>query len=177
MSHPEQVQFVKDVRTARPAFFEGGHVLELGSRNVNGSVRDLFHNPSRYVGLDCTPGPCVDVVCLAHEYDSAEPFDVVISCEAFEHDPYLADTLRNAMCLLRSGGLFVATAASPARKEHGTHRSTGSDVYGPDPDYYAGVNADWLYTRLSHWYLDECSVTLARDGLDVYASGIRRKRP
>lgn len=173
MAHPEQEQYVRSVSETYPEFFAGKRVLEIGSRNVNGTVRRFFKDCD-YVGIDCTPGPCVDVVCLAHEYDSDEPFDVVVSCEAFEHDPYLPKTVENAMRLLRPGGLFVGTWASPTRKEHGTRRSTRiHSVYGPDPDYYKGVSAE-EFVEMAAPYLKQYTVTKVRGEIDVYAHGIRR---
>ena len=48
-------------------------VLECGSYNVNGSVRDLFA-VREYIGLDWRPGPGVDVVNLVHEYRALSTF-------------------------------------------------------------------------------------------------------
>lgn len=156
-------------------FFTDTSVLEIGSRNVNGTVRDLFMHTKRYIGVDCTPGPCVDVVCLAHEYHSDELFDVVISCEAFEHDPYLELTLANCLLLLRPGGLFVATAAGPRRAEHGTkHHDGPGDFFGPDPHYYKNLDPSWLRNYLDG-YLDSLTVVEWAGGNDVYAHGLRKQ--
>lgn len=176
MAHDAQRQFVQEIAHKYHDFFTGKSVLEIGSRNVNGTVRDSFIQPSRYVGVDCIPGPCVDVVCLAHEYHSDEPFDVVISCEAFEHDPYLEKTLRNALAMLRPGGLFVATAAGPARAEHGTGKPDTpiAELYGPSATYYRNVDPDWFRVILSE-YLDPLEVRVWAGGNDVYACGIRRQ--
>jgi SAM-dependent methyltransferase len=137
-------------------------------------VRQLF-GPCDYTGLDCTPGECVDVVCLAHKFRSAATFDIVVSCEAFEHDPHLAKTLKNVLgrCL-RPGGLFVGTWASPARREHGTARTKG-ELYGPDPTYYRGVSAAEFCEIAGAW-LDPLWAGATRNGLDVYAHGLRRAK-
>lgn len=174
MSHSEQMEFVEGIRHRFPAFFRDRDVLEVGSRDVNGSVRQFFSPNCRYVGIDCTPGCAVDVVTLAHQY-KPEPghlFDVIISCEAFEHDPYLPLTITNVMRYLRVGGLFVATMASDKRPEHGTVRSTGHEVYGPDPNYYRGVAA-LEFAKLIDPFLDPRCVIAARGSLDVYAHGFR----
>lgn len=174
MAHPEQMDFVQGVRGRFPDFFRGTNVLEVGSRNVNGSVRQFFSGGT-YVGLDCEPGPGVDVVSLAHEYKPPTDalFDVVISCEAFEHDPYLRKSLTNVMRYLRIGGLFVATCASSSRPEHGTRKTLTTDgIFGPDPDYYRGVSSADLRAILA-LFLDPMTVISARAGLDVYAFGLR----
>lgn len=63
----------------------GHDVLEVGSGDVNGSVRPLFHG-AIYIGLDARPGPGVDQVAEA----TAIPYrdglwPVVVSTEMLEH--------------------------------------------------------------------------------------------
>jgi 2-polyprenyl-3-methyl-5-hydroxy-6-metoxy-1,4-benzoquinol methylase len=50
-------------------------------------------------------------------------FDVVISCEVMEHNPFWVATLTNMIRLLKPGGLLVMSCATIGRKEHGTARS------------------------------------------------------
>lgn len=175
MAHPEQELFVAQVAGRFNQHFTRKRVLEIGSQNINGTVRQFFKNCD-YIGIDCVPGKDVDIVCLAHEYDTPHQFDTVISCEAFEHDPYLDLTIKNIVRLLKPGGLFVATCASPLRKEHGTKRTAqpGYEMpHGPDENYYAGVSVDRLYTLMvDHFYPLE--IQSARADLDIYAYGIRK---
>ena len=100
--------------------FDGVNVLEMGSMNLNGSIRDLFTNCD-YIGLDVAPGKDVDVVCEGQKYDGASnSFDTTISCECFEHNPYWADTFKNMIRLTKPGGLIVFTCATAGREKHGT---------------------------------------------------------
>lgn len=67
----------------------GLSVLEVGSLDVNGSVRSLFSG--EYLGVDMRDGPGVDQVVNAHALEAAFPpdrraFDVVVSTEMLEHD-------------------------------------------------------------------------------------------
>lgn len=58
-------------------------VLEVGSHDVNGSVRPLFDGARSYLCIDPWPGPGVDrVVAVEH---LAGSWDVVVSCEMLEH--------------------------------------------------------------------------------------------
>jgi hypothetical protein len=170
MAHPEQTAFIAGVRACLPQHFTGRRVVEIGSRDVNGTVRDYFDGCD-YTGLDAVAGPGVDVVGLAHEYRLPGPVDVVVTCEALEHDPRWRLTLATACGWLRPGGLFVGTWAGPLRPEHGTTR-TGAE-YGPDADYYGNVSAADFRTAAAP-YLDGLQVVTARGGQDVYAVGFRR---
>jgi SAM-dependent methyltransferase len=146
MAHPEQMQFVEETKTLHPEFFTGGGVLEIGSLNINGSVRSLFSD-CFYTGIDVVPGPGVDLVTPAHSYACPDGiFDVVISCECFEHDPHWMATLNQAVNVLRTGGLFIFTCASGNRQEHGTRRTTpgdsGSSALEGWGDYYRNLSPE-----------------------------------
>ena len=87
MSHQQQLSFVASVKDQFPEYFSQTKVLEVGSLNINGSVRQFFQNPDEYIGCDLGEGPGVDIVCRGHELPYPDgAFDVVISCECFEHD-------------------------------------------------------------------------------------------
>ena len=62
MAHPEQAEFFSGVRAQYPHFFRGARVLEVGSLDINGSVRDLFSDCD-YTGVDLALGPGVDLAC------------------------------------------------------------------------------------------------------------------
>lgn len=146
MAHPAQQEFCAVVKQQFPEFFQGRRVLEIGSRNINGSVRELFEDCD-YVGVDCEAGTGVDVVCLGHEYEAEpESFDVACAVETFEHDPHAERTVGHMVRLLRSGGLLFMTCAGEGRGEHGTART--GNRYGPDSGFYRNVElwqfAGWL---------------------------------
>lgn len=125
MAHPEQQKFCSDIRSRFPALFSWRRVLDIGSLDVNGNNRYLFETCD-YTGLDIDHGPNVDIVVVAHEYDAPdESYDVIISTECLEHDPFYRDTLLNAVRLLKPGGLLLLTCATTGRLEHGTLRSDG----------------------------------------------------
>lgn len=123
MAHREQAHYIASVKDAFPQFFTGGRVLEIGSLNINGTVRQFFA-AREYIGVDVGEGPGVDVVISGHEYDSKELFDCVISCECFEHNPFWRETFLNMVRLCRRGGLVIFTCATTGRPEHGTTRTT-----------------------------------------------------
>jgi SAM-dependent methyltransferase len=141
MAHPQQQAFVAAVRAAFPAFFVGTRVLEVGSLDINGSVRAHFAGGD-YVGLDVGPGPGVDVVCQGQDYAAPDgSFDVVLSCETMEHNPYWRETFANMVRLCRPGGLVLMTCATTGRAEHGTRRTTPKDAPLIAWEYYGNRTA------------------------------------
>src|SRR4051812_1784880 len=107
MAHPQQQFFVGGVKQFLPEFFTDQRVLEIGSLNLNGSVREFFTNCA-YVGLDIGEGRDVDVVCPGEDYgERADSFDVVISCEAMEHNAQWRKTWLNTLRLVKPTGLVI----------------------------------------------------------------------
>jgi SAM-dependent methyltransferase len=159
MAHPAQHRFLSKIKAEFPAFFSGGRVLEIGSLNINGSVRAHFH-ADEYVGLDVGPGPGVDVVCEGQKFDAPDgAFDVEISAECLEHNQYWSETLQNMFRLCREGGLVLMTCALRGRPEHGTRQSSPQDAPLIERDYYKNLessdvqNALDLNVRPSVWMM------------------------
>jgi SAM-dependent methyltransferase len=140
MAHPQQLAFVELTRRMFPEAFRGRKVLEIGSLDLNGSVRRFF-SECDYLGIDVAPGPGVDLVCQGQDYAAPDAsFDTVISCEAMEHNPHWRDTFGNMLRLCRPGGLVVMSCASTGRPEHGTRRTA------PDASPLT-VGLGWDYYR------------------------------
>jgi SAM-dependent methyltransferase len=141
MAHDAQREFVGYLLNRYPGYFTEKKVLEVGSLNLNGTVRDFFTNCD-YTGLDVGPGLCVDVVCSGHEYDAPDnSFDTICSLECFEHNPYWVETFANMIRMCRPGGLVFFTCATTGRAEHGT---VSSGSIGESP---LTINLGWEYYR------------------------------
>jgi SAM-dependent methyltransferase len=140
MAHPQQAEYFTSIRAHYPSHFQQARVLEVGSLDINGSVRDLFSGCS-YIGVDLQPGPGVDLACPGHllALPSAS-FDTVISAECFEHNPFWRETLANMLRMARPGGLVLVSCATTGRKEHGTSRTN------PDASPFT-VQERWDYYR------------------------------
>lgn len=123
MAHPAQQQFCENIITLFPEHFRRVNALDVGSLDINGNNRYLFCEESSVIGLDMGPGPNVDVVSLAHEYDPIMRFDTIISTECFEHDMYWKESIANCIRLLKPDGLFIFTCALEGRAEHGTENN------------------------------------------------------
>jgi len=102
----------------------GKRVVEVGSMNVNGSLRGHVEalGPSKYVGVDFVAGNSVDVVCDANDLAKRfgkESFDVVISTEMLEHAEDWRAAIAAMKRVLVPGGLIVLTARGPGFPLHG----------------------------------------------------------
>jgi SAM-dependent methyltransferase len=181
LSHPEQIAFVGKVKAAFPRFFASARVLEVGSLDINGSVRGCFEGGT-YIGLDVASGPGVDVVCQGQAYDAPDgSFDTVISCEAMEHNPHWQATMRNMIRVCRPGGLVLMTCASTGRKEHGTTATSPADsplTIGLGWDYYRNLTArDFKHALPLNENLELCSFFGNWASRDLYMIGFRRGAP
>lgn len=123
MAHLEQKRFIAIVARHLGDYFTRCRVLEIGSLDINGSVRDYFHK-CQYTGIDVAEGKGVDLVCQGQEYAApSDSFDQVISCEAMEHNPHWSATFLNMVRMCKPGGLVLMTCATTGRTEHGTGKA------------------------------------------------------
>lgn len=155
--HQEVMDWLRMIRGERPEIFHGSNVIEFGSLNINGTPRVLF-TECDYVGVDWRDGPDVDVVCLAHKYTDWRLFDVGISTEMLEHDPYWADSVSNMVSFLRQGGDMLLTFGGEHRAEHEVDTS-------PKEGYYNGLPAWKVYSHIQGKFE---IVRIWDDGNDVY---------
>jgi len=181
MAHAQQMFFVQALRSLWPSYFERTKVGEVGSLDINGSVRTFFENCD-YLGYDVEHGPGVDVAQEGQLIgEPTGSLDVVISSECFEHNPFWAETFANMLRICRPAGLVVLTCATTGRPEHGTARTTPGDsplTVALGWDYYRNITAEdfmrasnlpgWFQTY--HFYV--CPATF-----DLYFFGIRRGDP
>lgn len=150
--HPEARQFVAEVAAdLEPATF----VIEIGSRNVNGDVRDLIPlaDDGLYLGVDRTPGRGVDLVADAHQWRPDAKADLVICCEVLEHDERPYDLVKRIAGFVAKGGTLLVTAASPPRAPHcaACGRPLDDALCCPvhhDPQHYANIEPDELAAAL-----------------------------
>jgi SAM-dependent methyltransferase len=142
--HPEAFSWV--AKYAEPA----DTVLDIGGRNINGTVRDLFPG-SAYTSLDILPGEGVDIVADASIWNPDKAYDVVVCAEVFEHTPSWQRIIGTAWRSLRKGGLFICTMAGPGRPEHSA--IDGGAFLHPD-EHYANIDPDELELELERWFRD-----------------------
>lgn len=142
-------------------------VVEIGCRDINGGVRDLFPH-AVYTGIDIRPGPGVDVVADGATYKPMSEVDCVVCCEVLEHTPDAELIVRNCANILDKGGCLIITCAGEGRDPHS---AIDLDPIRPD-EYYANIGefelGFWLSGLLS-------TLTTYRPPgyTDLYAVGIK----
>ncbi len=103
---------------------EGKRVIEVGSRDVNGSMRPLIksYDPQDYIGVDIVGSPGVDVICSAVNLVSVfgeQSFDVVISTELLEHVRDWKLVIHNIKSICKTDGIILLTTRSYGFGYHG----------------------------------------------------------
>jgi hypothetical protein len=111
--HAEAYAWVQRHATNRPVT-----VLDIGGRDINGSVRSLFPNATDYRVLDIADGPNVDIVADAATWAPDMEYDVVVTAETFEHTAVWPQICEVAFKACAPGGVFIATMAGPGRPAH-----------------------------------------------------------
>lgn len=145
-------------------------VIEIGGRNINGTIRDLIRTP-RYVALDLEAGPGVDVVADCRHWSPPAAATLVLACEVLEHADDPPGIVAAAISYLTPGGRLVLTCAGPGRTPHSGHDG------GPlrAGEHYANIEPD----DLLQWTLqglDDVELHRNEAACDLYATGVRRCR-
>lgn len=89
-------------------------IVEIGSQDVNGSIREYSPETATYIGLDFSEGKGVDLV-LGDPYSlpfETESLDVVVSSSCFEHSEFFWLLFNEIMRVLKPEGLFYLNVPS-----------------------------------------------------------------
>lgn len=103
---------------------ENKRILEVGSFNVNGSLRSLIetYKPAEYIGADIAAGPGVDVICNVtklKEKFGEKSFDMVVATELLEHVKDWRRATHNIKAVCKPNGVILVTTRSPGFEYHG----------------------------------------------------------
>lgn len=94
-----------------------GRIIDVGSLNVNGQVRDVLKIEA---GVDMRPGAGVDVVCKAEELPQHfRDLDAVTFCDTLEHCENWRGALSGVWESLKIGGRLAFTIPHKSKGFHG----------------------------------------------------------
>ena len=153
MSHIDQIKFIKKFSNFYIKNFNKNiDILEVGSLDINGNVRNLFSFSKSYIGIDLIDGKNVDLVMDGAKIDKLnKKFDLFISCECFEHAENWKEIFQNMIRNGKKNSIIILTMASTGRIEHGTSRSGSWQSPGTKNDYYQNLTKMDFYKNF-HMY-------------------------
>lgn len=177
MAHKHELAFVRTVINHLTNDWSNKKVLEIGSYDVNGSIRSLLSN-SLYIGVDLVEGPGVDRICEGDRLDyDDDSFDMCISCECFEHNPNWLKTFENMYRMSR--GAVVFTCATIGRMEHGTIRTEPKASPGTQNlgwDYYKNLSKKDFIRELNFSDMFSAyTLKYSKHSHDLYFVGIKNR--
>jgi predicted SAM-dependent methyltransferase len=117
--HPTSLQSGKAF--AESYKIENGIVIDIGGRNVNGSLRSFFEEQGmKFICIDMEKDPSVDIVVPPGD---KLPFgdgsvDLIVSTSCFEHDPCFWLTFREMTRIIKPSG-YIYINAPTAGPYHG----------------------------------------------------------
>lgn len=168
-------------KAAGKAFFEtygfvqrdAFSLLDVGSLDVNGSLRDVAPTGASYTGMDLSEGPGVDIVLDdPHRFPlNADSFDLVVSSSCFEHDLFYWLTFLEIVRVLKDGGLFYLNVPS-----NGFYHRYPDDYWRFYPDAAKALEAwgqrhGFAVTLLESFILPQFQGELWNDFVAIFGKG------
>lgn len=95
-----------------------GSVIEIGSLNVNGSLKEIIPTS---IGVDMRGGDNVNLVCDVSDlfkYFKKRSFDVCISTDTLEHVKDWRKFIQNTWDVVKNDGYLIITMASIHKGKH-----------------------------------------------------------
>jgi hypothetical protein len=175
MAHKEQRDFFERLSAAyRGQFLDAKRILEVGSQNINGSVREFFPDTREYLGIDLGMAPCVDWVVPGELVELPDHWaDITVSTECFEHCNNWKQVFLNMIRITSIGGLVIITCAGIGRDTHGTIDSE-EDSSPFTTSYYRNLCVDDICNEISlACYFIQHGFEVNSVSRDLYFWGIR----
>jgi len=141
---------------------EGNSVLDIGAKDVNGSLRRFAPRGCRYVGIDLDGGPGVDIVVnrVSQLPFAACSFDAIVTTSCFEHDAMFWQTFVEMCRVVKPGGYIYINAPS-----RGVLHRYPIDAWRFFPD--AGIALrDWA--RLNGYDVELAESFITRNVADIW---------
>lgn len=122
---------------------KGLKAIDLGGRNVNGSIRELF-DPVSWTAVDYVAGNGVDIVADIRSFWPDDRYELVVCTEVLEHVDVPAFVIDTMVRCAAPGATLLITAAAEPRVPHGMAGS----VPIPVGEHYRNVDPRALRDQL-----------------------------
>ena len=138
------------------------NILDVGSMNLNGTLRDVASPNWIYTGTDIEEGDGVDTILDdPHSFPfENETFDAIVSTSCFEHDDMFWVTFREMLRVLKSGGYIYINTPS-----NGNYHAHPVDNWRFYPD--AGLALE-SWGRHNEAHLTLCESFVANEMQDIW---------
>lgn len=175
MAHKEQKEFFQRLQLSHSLHFnQAVRVLEVGSQDINGTVRGFFPQAREYLGLDLGLSKGVDWVIPGELVELPTGWaDIALSTECFEHCKNWDQVLLNMIRIAKPHGLIIITCAGIGRATHGT---IDTDEYSSPftTDYYKNLSANDIASKIPlELYFSSHGFEVNSSSKDLYFWGIR----
>ena len=170
--HTEAYEFCKYAvnRISRDIGLDDLDVIDVGGRNVNGSIHHLF-GEANITTTDIMDGDGVDFVAdfskvsIVDEFNFQEKFDISVSTEVLEHSPDWPVIVENMIAATKSGGWIIITCATDGRPPHSA--IDGHYLTSEDNEYYGNVSEKHFLNIVEKSSIDILYVTSTTTHCDL----------
>jgi SAM-dependent methyltransferase len=107
------MHYTSSISFAESYGIQNGLVIDIGGRNVNGSLRDFFETKGmKFICIDMEADASVDIVIPPGEKLPFEDgsVDLIVSTSCFEHDPCFWLTFREITRIIKPSGYIYINA-------------------------------------------------------------------
>jgi|TARA_Y100000310_G_scaffold156759_1_gene156190 hypothetical protein len=123
--HDSMIEVLDNIKVEVDNIFGAYSVLEVGSADINGSLRKWFSNGcTQYLGIDIDheDNHAVDLVLTQEQmYDwpiTDSFFDISVSANTYEHVEFPWQTLKETVRCVRVGGMIVVHSLGEGFQHH-----------------------------------------------------------
>ncbi|WOO31846.1 methyltransferase domain-containing protein [Diaphorobacter limosus] len=170
--HPSAMDNGRLFFDAYAAKIDSGIVVDIGSQDVNGSLREVCPPHLQYIGVDFADAKGVDVV-LQDPYRlpfADDSVDVVVSSSCFEHSEFFWVLFLEILRVLKKPGLFYLNAPS-----NGTFHRYPVDCWRFFPDSGAALVNWGLHNKvdvcLLETYIRKQNEAVWSDCVSIFLKG------
>jgi hypothetical protein len=181
MAHRDQLEFFSTFSELSNILGGPLRVAEIGSLDINGTIRNIVKSSSdivEYVGIDIGEGAGVDVVSEGHIFleKNVGRFNVILSAECLEHNPFWRETIEQTLVSLATPGVLIFSWATTGRHVHGTHQQSSHSapfVVEQWNSYYRNVSLSDLLSVKLRKSLSLEAIFVNHSHKDIYWVGVK----